>query len=200
MRPSLRRISAATVVTRQSKAGHATKVDWSRRLRMLLRHVWLLSIAAALAVCGSAAVAYYVASQPTRLKIAVGPPDSDDVRAVEAIANQLKRERSNFRLQMIIKPGGPVEAAKAIDSGETELAVVRQDLGLPKNGAAVAILRKNVVVLFVPAAVAEPGKEKAKPEAAKAKAPAKTKAAGKEKPAAKKSKVAKTAKDEDEDD
>jgi TRAP-type uncharacterized transport system substrate-binding protein len=166
---------------------------------MLLRHVWLLTIASFFAISGTAAVAYYVASQPTRLKIAVGPPDSDDVRAVEAIANQLKRERSNFRLHIIVKSGGPVDAAKAIDSGEADLAVVRQDLGLPKDGAAVAILRKNVVVLFVPAAAAEASKEKTKPEAAKTKAPAKTKVASKSKPAAKKTKAAKTAKDEDDD-
>ncbi len=171
---------------------------------MLLRHVWLLAIASVLAVSGTAAVAYYVASLPTQLKIAVGPPDSDDVRAVEAIANQLKRERSNFRLRMIVKAGGPVDAAKAIDSGEADLAVVRRDLGLPKDGAAVAILRKNVVVLFVPAAAPEPSKEKAQPEVAKAKVPvkaktlAKTKAADKGK-AAKKTKVAKATKEEDDD-
>ena len=131
MRPSFRRLSAASVVARHGKAGHATKLDWSRRLRMLLRHVWLLMIASVLAISGTAAVAYYVASQPTRLKIAVGPPDSEDVRAVEAIANQLKRERSNFRLHMIVR-AGPVDAAKAIDSGEADLAVVRRDLGLPR--------------------------------------------------------------------
>ena len=172
---------------------------------MLLRHVWLLGIASVLAISGTAAVAYYVASQPTHLKIAVGPPDSDDVRAVEAIANQLKRERSNYRLHMIVKAGGPVAAAKAIDSGEADMAVVRRDLGLPKEGAAIAILRKNVVVLFVPAAVSEPSKEKAQPDATKAKAatkaktPAKTKAADKGK-TAKKTKVAKAAKEKDDDD
>ncbi len=172
---------------------------------MLLRHVWLLAIASVLAVSGTAAVAYYVASQPTRLTIAVGPPDSDDVRAVEAIANQLKRERSNFRLRIIVKAGGPVDAAKAIDRGEADLAVVRRDLGLPKDGAAIAILRKNVVVLFAPAAAPEPSKEKVQPEATKAKVatkaktPAKTKAADKGK-AAKKTKVAKAAKEKDDDD
>ena len=128
---------------------------------MLLRHTWLLSIAAVLALSGTTAVAYYIVSQPTHLKIAVGPPESDDVRAVEAIANQLKRERSHFRLHTIVKAGGPIEAAKAIDSGEADFAVVRRDLGMPKEGSAVAILRKNVVVIFAPAAAPEPAKEKA---------------------------------------
>ena len=107
---------------------------------------------------------------------------------------------------MIVKAGGPVEAAKAIDSGEADLAVVRRDLGLPKDGAAIAILRRNVVVLFVPAAsAAEPSKEKAQPEATKAKTTAKGKTPAKGKTAdksktAKKTKVAKTSKEKDDDD
>jgi TRAP-type uncharacterized transport system substrate-binding protein len=198
-----RRLTAASVVLRHGTPGYSTKLDWARRLRMLLRHVWLMTIASVFLVSGTAAVAYYVASQPTRLKIAVGPPESDDVRAVEAITNQLKRERSHFRLHMIVK-AGPLDAAKAIDSGEVDLAVVRRDLGLPKDGAAIAILRRNVVVLFVPAAV-ELSKEKVLPEATKAKtttkakAPAKGKTADKSK-TAKKTKVAKTTKEKDDDD
>lgn len=147
---------------------------------MLFRHVWLLGIASILALSGTAAVAYYVMSLPTHLKIAVGPPESDDVRAVEAITNQLKRERSTFRLNAVIKPG-PVEAAKAIDSGAADLAVVRRDLGMPKDGAAIAILRKNVVTLFVPAAAPEAPKEKAAPEKTKKKTAAKKKTAKKAK-------------------
>jgi hypothetical protein len=145
-------------------------------VRMLLRHTWLLGIASVLALSGTAAVAYYLVSQPTHLKIAVGPPDSDDVRAVEAIGKQLRQERSNLRLNIAVK-ASPIDAAKAIDTGDADLAVVRRDLGMPKDGSAVAILRKNVVVLFAPTAAPEPPKEKAQPEVAKAKAPAKAKAA-----------------------
>ena len=191
MRPSLRRFAAASVVVKHGSSPYSAKVNWSRRVRMLLRHVWLLGIASVLALSGTAAVAYYVLSQPTHLKIAVGPPESDDVRAVEAIANQLKRERSNFRLSIVVK-GGPIEAAKAIDRAEADLAVVRRDLGMPKDGAAVAILRKNVVVLFVPAAAPETSKEKVQAESSKAKAAGKGKTA-------KKPKAAKAEKDEKEE-
>ena len=178
MRPSLRRLAAVSVVTRHGTPGRSAKLNWSRRVRRLLRHVWLLGIASLLALSGTAAVAYYVMSQPTHLKIAVGPPDSDDVRAVEAITNQLKRERTNFRLSIVVK-GGPLEAVKAIDRGEADLAVVRRDLGMPKDGAAVAILRKNVVTLFAPAPPPEASKEKVPPETSKPKAVAKKKAAKK---------------------
>jgi TRAP-type uncharacterized transport system substrate-binding protein len=180
MRPALRRLSAASVVAKRGTPGHSTKLDWSRRVRMLFRHVWLLGVASVLAFSGMAAVAYYILSQPTRLIIAVGPPDSNDVRAVEAITNQLKRERSNFRWKIVVK-SGPVEAAKAIDSGEADLAVVRRDLGLPTNGAAIAILRKNVVTLFVPVAPDDTAKDKATPESSKKKPVAKKKTAKKSK-------------------
>jgi len=78
--------------------------------------------------------------------------------------------------------GGPPDAAAAIDNGQADLAVVRRDAGMPKNGQAVAILRKNVVVFIVPSP-AEPAK------AATGK-PAKGKAAAQAKPAVK-SKAAK---------
>jgi TRAP-type uncharacterized transport system substrate-binding protein len=176
MRPSLRRLSAASVVVKHATSSHSARVDWSRRFKMLLQHIWLVSIATVFALSGTSAVGYYIISQPTLLKIAVGPPGSEDLFAVEAIANQLRRDRGNFRLQTIIKAGGPTEAAKAIDSGEADLAVVRGDLGMPKDGSAVAILRKNVVVLFVPAE--QPGKDK---NSAKSKPVKKAKAAKGEK-------------------
>ena len=52
--------------------------------------------------------------------------------------------------------GGPPAAATAIDKGQADLAVVRRDTGMPKNGQAVAILRKNVVVFIVPSAAEPP--------------------------------------------
>src|SRR5262245_34656155 len=183
MRPRFRRLAAASVVVKQGTSGQSAKLDWSRRLRMMLRHVWLIGLAFVLALSGTAAVAYYIMSQPTHLNIAVGPPDSEDVRAVEAIANQLRRERSPFRIHTRVV-AGPVEAAKAIDRGDVDLAVVRRDLGMSREGAAVAIFRRDVVVLFVPAAQPEAAKEKAQPEKFKAKtAKSKTKTAKKSKAA-----------------
>src|SRR6266849_4988456 len=179
MRPWHRRLAATSVVVKHGTSNKSAKLNWSRRLRMLLRHIWLFGIAVVLMLSGTAAVAYYFASLPTHLKIAVGPPESDDWRAVEAISNQLKRERSNFRLNIMVA-GGSAEASKAIDRGDADLAVVRSDLGIPKDGAAIAILRKNVVVLFVPAAQPESPKKK---DASKTKTPAKSKAARKPKPA-----------------
>ena len=150
----------------------------SRRFKIMMQHTWLMMTAAILLCGGLGAVAYHIATQPTELTIAVGPPNSEDTRVVQLLAAQLAREQFNIRLQTKIVDGGPPAAAAAIDSGQADLAVVRRDSGMPKNGQAVAILRKNVVVFIVPSA-AEPakaakGKAAAKPKPAKGKAAAKT--------------------------
>ena len=136
-------------------------------------------------LCGGVgAIAYHISTQPTELTIAVGPPNSEDTRVVQSIAAQLAREQFNIRLQTKVLDGGPPAAAAAIDNGQADLAVVRRDSGMPKNGQAVAILRKNVVVFIVPSA-AEPPKAAKDTAAAKGKTAAKGKADAKAKPAAK---------------
>ena len=95
---------------------------------------------------------------------------------VQALAAQFARDRTDVRLNVEVVTGGPPEAAAAIDNGKADLAVVRRDTGMPKNGQVVAILRKNVVVFIVPSAP-EPG-ERAGQGAAKGKAAAKGQAAG----------------------
>src|SRR3954465_12991393 len=140
----------------------------SRRVKIMLRHTWLMLIAAALLCGGAGTVVYLLLNQPTELTIAVGPPNSEDTRVVQAIATQLSREQSNVRLQIKIVDGGPPDAAAAIDKGLADLAVVRRDSGMPKDGRAIAILRKNVVVFIVPSAAEAPKRGKGK-AAAKAK-------------------------------
>jgi TRAP-type uncharacterized transport system substrate-binding protein len=105
---------------------------------------------------------YLLLNQPTELTIAVGPPNSEDARVVQSIAAHLAREQANIRLQIKIVDDGPPAAAAAIDSGQADLAVVRRDSGMPKNGQAVAILRKNVVVFIVPSAAEAPKRGKGK--------------------------------------
>src|SRR5262245_48180480 len=142
------------------------------RTRLMLRHTWLVTIAGILALAGLVAAAFYYSSQPTTLKIAVGPPNSEDVRVVQTIAQQLARERASIRLRILVKDG-PIESSKAVDSGEADLAVVRRDRAMPQNGQAVAILRRNVVVFVAPPpppappAAATKGKRPAKKAAAK---------------------------------
>jgi TRAP-type uncharacterized transport system substrate-binding protein len=119
------------------------------RLRTMLRHTWLVGIAGSLALAGLVALAFYFGTRPTILRMAVAPPNSEDVRVIQSIAQQLARERAPVRLRPIVKES-VVEAAAALDRGEVDLAVVRRDRAMPQAGQAVAILRRNVVVLVAP--------------------------------------------------
>jgi TRAP-type uncharacterized transport system substrate-binding protein len=140
---------------------------------MMMRHTWLIVMAGLLLCAGIGAAAYHFMSQPVTLIIAVGPPNSEDARVVNAMAQQLARDRSSVRLKPIIKDGGTRDAMLAIDTGEADLAVVRRDIGMPKEGLTVAIWRKNVAVFIVPAQppTATPKTRAARRAAAAAKLP-----------------------------
>ena len=132
------------------------KRGWTVRFKMMMRHTRLIVTAATLLCAGVAAITFYVLSQPVTLSIAVGPPNSEDARVVQAVTQHLARDRSSVRLRPIIMDGGTREAMAAIDSGRADLAIVRRDISMPKDGLAVAIWRKNVAVIMVPEPTAEP--------------------------------------------
>jgi TRAP-type uncharacterized transport system substrate-binding protein len=146
----------------------ARKLAWSRRFKIMMQYTWLIVIAMVLLCVGVAGGLYYYSTLPTQLRIAVGPPNSEDTRVVQEIAAQLARDRTNIRLTTMVLPGGTREASAAIDNDMTDLAVVRHDTGMPKDGAVVAILRKNVVAFIVPSVpeAPKPAKGKAKTKAA----------------------------------
>jgi TRAP transporter TAXI family solute receptor len=87
--------------------------------------------------------------RPATLRIAVGPPGSDDVKVIQEIAQAFGRERHYVRLQVMVTSDA-TESATAIGHHEADLAVVRADLNLSPDALSVAILRKNLVVLWVP--------------------------------------------------
>ena len=144
-----------------------------RRLKMMMRHTWLIVTASLLMCAGIGGVAYYFLNLPTQWKIAVGPPNSDDLKVINVIAANLARDRASIRLRVIVKDGGTREAARAIDTGEADLAVVRRDIGMSQEGQAIAIFRKNVAVFVVPPPA------KAAPVAAKGRAARRKAAAAK---------------------
>ena len=97
--------------------------------------------------------------RPATLRIAVGPPGSEDVKAVQEIAQAFARERHYVRLRMVVTAGA-AESAAAIGHHEADLAVVRADLNLPPDALSVAIFRKNLVVLWLPNGGAAKGQKK----------------------------------------
>ncbi len=97
--------------------------------------------------------------RPATLRIAVGPPGSDDVKVVQEIAQAFARERHYVRLRVMVTAGAE-ESAAVIGRHETDLAVVRSDLGLSPDALSVAIFRKNLVVLWLPNGGSAKGQKK----------------------------------------
>ena len=108
-------------------------------------------LAGILAIIGTFAAAYYFAMRPVTLRIAVGPASSDDLRVVQALTQAFAQSHSQIRLRPI-QTDGASASADALADGKVDLAIIRGDLNVPKNAQAVATLRKNVAVLWVPAA------------------------------------------------
>src|SRR5579872_2037774 len=110
-----------------------------------------LLIAAGLLIFAAIVGAAFLLSRPATLRIAVGPAGSEDQKLVQALAQTFINEGSPVRLN-VISTAGSVESLGLLGAGETDLAVGRADEDMPKGAGSVAILRKNVVVLWAPGA------------------------------------------------
>ena len=110
--------------------------------------VSLVVAVAALLVFMVAAAALFLTLRYDTLRIAVGPPGSNDARLIDAMAKTFARERRPVRLLPIVTESAELSAS-LLREGKADLAVVRSD-ELPATAQAVAILRKNVLVLWAP--------------------------------------------------
>jgi TRAP transporter TAXI family solute receptor len=125
------------------------------------RRMTFVMLAGVLAVVGALAAGYYFAMRPVTLRIAVGPANSDDLKLVQALTQAFNnQQRSQVRLRPI-QTDGAGASANLLGEGKADLAIIRGDLEVPKNAQAVATLRKNVVVLWVPSAQKIKGKKAA---------------------------------------
>jgi TRAP transporter TAXI family solute receptor len=134
--------------------------------RSAKRRVMFITLAGVLAIIGTLACAYYFEMRPVSLRIAVGPASSDDLKVVQALTQAFTQSHSHIRLRPI-QTDGASASAQALADGKVDLAVIRGDLDVPKNAQAVATLRKNVAVLWVPSSAKIQEKGKGKKAAAK---------------------------------
>ena len=126
--------------------------------RSAKRKMMFITLAGILAVIGAVVGAYYFAMRPVTLRIAVGPAGSDDLRVVQALTQAFAHARGYVRLRPL-QTDGASASAKTLADGNADLAIIRGDLDVPKNAQAVATLRKNVAVLWVPPAAKGKGKK-----------------------------------------
>ena len=126
--------------------------------RSAKRKAMFITLAGILAVVGTLAGVYYFEMRPVILRIAVGPANSDDIKVVQALTQAFTHAHSHVRLRPM-QTDGATASAQALADGKADLAIIRGDLEVPKNAQAVATLRKNVAVLWVPPSAKGKGKK-----------------------------------------
>jgi TRAP transporter TAXI family solute receptor len=150
--PSLKMAAA------MSSDGVSETRDLSGRRRKR-RNTSLLVLAAGLLLFCAATGTLYYALRPATLRIAVGPPGSDDQKLIQAMAQGFDLDRSRVRLSPITTDGA-VESLGLLGARKADLAVARGDLDMPSEAEIVAIVRKNFVVLWSPSGLAGKGSKR----------------------------------------
>src|SRR4051812_12314099 len=129
------------------------------RRRRKRRSYSLLILAAGIFLFGVAAGTLYLGFRPVTFRVGVGPPRSGDQKMIQALAQTLSPGRSPVRLSPIPTEGA-TESIALFTASKTDLAVARGDLNLPANAESVAIVRKNVAVLWAPSGLPPKGSKK----------------------------------------
>jgi TRAP transporter TAXI family solute receptor len=142
-----------------SSSDHTNETSDLSRRRRKRRNSLLLLLAAGFLLFGAAAGALYYALRPATLRIAVGPPGSDDHKLIQAMAEAFARDGRAVRLSPITTDGA-AESLALLGAAKADLAVARGDLEMPANAEAVAIVRKNFVVLWSPSGLPAKGSKK----------------------------------------
>src|SRR6202049_2738716 len=136
-----------------SSSDGTNETSHAARRRRKRSNSLLLFLAVGFLVLGAAAGALYYALRPVTLRIAVGPPGSDDHKVIQAMAEAFASESRTVRLSPITSDAA-VEARALLGAGKARLAVGRGDLEMPADAQTVAIVRKNFVVLWSPSGLA----------------------------------------------
>jgi TRAP transporter TAXI family solute receptor len=118
------------------------------RSRKIKRSPFLV-LAAGLLLFAAIVGGFLLALRPATLRIAVGPQGSNDLILIQALADKFARDNASVRLT-VLPTAGPVDSIAALRGHKADLAVARDDEEMPDGASSVAILRKNVVVLWAP--------------------------------------------------
>lgn len=133
----------------------AQPVRWKKRSSPFL------VLAACLLIFAAAVGSAFLLLRPTNLRIAVGPPGSDDLKLIQALAQSFANDGSPIRLS-VITTAGPVDSIAVLKAAKADLAVARTDEEMPEGTESVAVLRKNVVVLWAAADAGRRAKKQAR--------------------------------------
>ncbi|KAA0074698.1 TAXI family TRAP transporter solute-binding subunit [Tardiphaga sp. P9-11] len=127
------------------------------------KNTLLLVVGTVLLLFSIAAGTMYLVTRPITLRIAVGPPDSDDRGLIQALVASFAHDRAPVQLSLIVTPTA-LDAIALLAASNADIAVARADIALPRDARSLAVLRKNVVVLWAPSGVAHKGGTKPRPK------------------------------------
>jgi TRAP-type uncharacterized transport system substrate-binding protein len=119
------------------------------RVRMFLRHTWLVTILGTLIFVGAIWAAFYETTRPTVMRIATGPADGANAKLVSVLQKNFAQDRDKVQLQAVAT-AGPKESADAMTDGRADLAILPSTLGNSPAWPVVAILWENVMAFIVP--------------------------------------------------
>ncbi|MCW2275589.1 C4-dicarboxylate ABC transporter substrate-binding protein [Rhodoblastus acidophilus] len=108
-----------------------------------------LTAAGLLLIAGLVLSAVYFWSPQATLRITTGLPGSAAHRFVGSFAKVLTGQHPRVRFDFF-PVGSLVDSAQAMESGKVDLALVRSDVSPPTNGRTIAIMRRDVVAIFLP--------------------------------------------------
>lgn len=84
------------------------------------------------------------------LKVATGPSQDGGPGFISTVTQVFAEERPLVQIRRV-RTESLAASAKALETGDADVAVVRSDIAMPANGLTVAILRRDNLVLVVPA-------------------------------------------------
>jgi TRAP-type uncharacterized transport system substrate-binding protein len=120
------------------------------RVRMFLRHTWLVTILGTIAVGGLVWAGFYYVTEADHMRVAAGPLDQ---KFVPALSAQLAQNHHNLTLELVPTQNAK-ETVQVMNAGQADLAVLASSADDSVEWPAIAILRQNVIALIVPAAAA----------------------------------------------
>lgn len=101
------------------------------------------------AVVATAAIAFYFYMRPTWLRVAV-VRGSADHQLMQAAARLQDSDRASVRFTLV-PVNDSAAAIRALDTGNTDMAIGPSDQPLPATGKTVVVMRRHAVVLLAPA-------------------------------------------------
>src|SRR6266511_1175250 len=103
-----------------------------------------------LALLGLGTTAAWFFLPPLTLRVAIGPMGSDNQKLLAAFVRGWEDAHPRVRMKLV-STTDVTASAQALEAGKVELAIVRSDVPVGTPSQTIAILRRDVVGLIVPA-------------------------------------------------